>query len=167
MLETDGTLPNGICFRVKGRITSEHFFDELKRIDKIDAETVFQRGEQTVTEFPETLLLEFAMHDLPCTASLKPDGQRVYLTRAMVSEFRLSLFWKHGVELRPLTGFKPLEVIVRPVAPYNPEAKDLPEKFIWFYSLSIPSAGVPLTDSLVMIIRAEDGRVAARVAARL
>ena len=167
MLETDGTLPNGICFRLKGRVNSGHFFDDLKRIDKIGADTIFQRGTQTLTEFPAKLLLEFTLYDEPCSSKLQPTGSRIYLTRAMVSEFRLSLFWKRGVELRPLTGYLPVDFSVRPIAPYDPEAKDLPERLEWYYALGLPSAGVPLTDSLVMIIRDGEGHVAARVAARL
>jgi hypothetical protein len=40
-------------------------------------------------------------------------------------------------------------------------------RFQWFLRFTIPSAGVPLTDRLVLIIRTADGRTAARVAARL
>jgi hypothetical protein len=37
----------------------------------------------------------------------------------------------------------------------------------WDYELDVPSAGIPLTDSLVLIVRRDDGRIAARVAARM
>jgi hypothetical protein len=43
----------------------------------------------------------------------------------------------------------------------------LPKRFIWSYEFGIPGAGVPLTDSLVLIFRTADGHIAARVAARL
>jgi hypothetical protein len=166
-LETDGTLANGICFRVAGRVTSGHFFDDLKRIDDKGADTVFRRGKETVTQFPGQLLLSFTIYDLPCGTKLKDTGTRTYLTREIVSDLHLSLFWKHGLELRPLTGFKPVGFSVRPLFPFNTEAQDLPERLEWFYELSVPSAGVPLTDSLVLIIRSADDHVAARVAARM
>jgi hypothetical protein len=166
-LETDGSLPNGICFRVKGRVSSGHFFDNLKRIDGVGVDTVFRRGDEAVTEFPADILLEFTLFDMPCNGKLQVTGTRTYLTRAMVGEFRLSLFWKRGLELRPLGAYTPVNFSVRPIFPYNTDATDLPERLEWNYALAIPSAGVPLTDSLVMVIRTADGHVAARVAARL
>jgi hypothetical protein len=166
-LETDGTLANGICFRLMGHVTSGHFFDDLKRIDDKGAETVFRRGKETVTQFPGQLLLSFTIYDLPCSTKLKEAGTRTYLTREIVSNLHLSLFWKRGVELRPLTGFKPVGFSVRPIFPFNTGAQDLPERLEWFYELTVPSEGVPLTDSLVLIVRTPDDHVAARVAARM
>jgi hypothetical protein len=166
-LETDGSLASGICFRVAGRVTSGQFFDDLKRIDDKGVDTVFRRGKDTVTLFPGQLLLSFTIFDMPCLSRLKQTGSRTYLTRAIVSDLRLSLFWKRGLELRPLTDFQPVGFSVRPIFPYNRDAADLPEKLEWFYELAVSSAGVPLTDSLVLVIRDPDGHVAARVAARL
>ncbi|HZC65701.1 MAG TPA: hypothetical protein VE545_03950 [Candidatus Dormibacteraeota bacterium] len=166
-LETDGSLSGGTCFRVSGRVTANHFFDDLKRIDKKDAETVFQRGKETVTAFPKVLLLQFALYDFPCSAKLRETGTRKYLTRAIVSELRLSLYWKHGLELRPLTNYTPVAFTIRPIYPLDLQAKDLPERLEWDYQLAIPSEGVPLTDSLVLIIRTPEEKTAARVAARM
>jgi hypothetical protein len=166
-LETDGSLSSSTCFRVSGRVTANHFFDDLKRIDKKGAETVFQRGKETVTEFPKLLLLQFALYDFPCSPKLQQTGTRKYLTRAIVSELRLSLYWKHGLELRPLTNYTPVAFTVRPIYPLDLQAKDLPERLEWDYQLAIPSEGVPLTDSLVLIIRTPEEKTAARVAARM
>jgi hypothetical protein len=166
-LETDGSISSNTCFRVSGRVTANHFFDDLKRIDKKDAETIFQRGKETVTEFPKVLLLQFALYDFPCSPKLQETGTRKYLTRAIVSELRLSLYWKHGLELRPLTNYTPVAFTIRPIYPLDLEAKDLPERLEWNYQLAIPSEGVPLTDSLVLIIRTPEEKTAARVAARM
>jgi hypothetical protein len=46
-------------------------------------------------------------------------------------------------------------------------ATELPKRFEWSYQLAVPSKDVPLTDSLVLVFRTADGRIAARVAARL
>jgi hypothetical protein len=166
-LETEGSISSNTCFRVSGRVTANHFFDDLKRIDRKDAETVFQRGKETVTEFPKVLLLQFALYDFPCSTKLQETGTRKYLTRAIVSELRLSLYWKHGLELRPLTNYTPVAFTIRPIYPFDMEAKDLPERLEWNYQLAIPSEGVPLTDSLVLIIRTPEEKTAARVAARM
>jgi hypothetical protein len=57
---------------------------------------------------------------------------------------------------------------VEPIPPYATElTHELPKRFQWAYELDIPSAGIPLSDSLVLILRNADGRIAARVAARL
>jgi len=47
------------------------------------------------------------------------------------------------------------------------QAHGLPEKFEWSYEYSVPSAGVPLSDSLVLVLRDGENRIVARVAARL
>jgi hypothetical protein len=70
--------------------------------------------------------------------------------------------------LRPAENVKVKLFSVEPVAPYATElAAELPKRFQWAYELDIPSAGIPLSDSLVLILRREDGRIAARVAARM
>ena len=57
---------------------------------------------------------------------------------------------------------------IRRVLPYAVEsASQLPEKYEWWFEFDLPSAGVPATDSLVVILRTPDDRIAARVAARM
>jgi hypothetical protein len=51
--------------------------------------------------------------------------------------------------------------------PAQAQARGLPEKLEWSYEYSVPSGGVPLTDSLVLVLRDENNRIVARVAARL
>ena len=46
-------------------------------------------------------------------------------------------------------------------------AAELPERFEWEFEFDVPSDGVPVTDSLVVILRAPDGHIAARAAARM
>jgi hypothetical protein len=166
-LETDGSLSENTCFRLAGHIVDKGFFDNLKRIDD-DHGTRYLRAKEIVTEFPEQLKLIFVIHDMPCP-SLVPDPKgREYLTREMMSKLHLSLFWKRGVDLRPAENVKVKLFSVEPVAPYATElAAELPKRFQWAYELDIPSAGIPLSDSLVLILRREDGRIAARVAARM
>jgi hypothetical protein len=166
-LETDGNLAENVCFRLAGRVVAKDFFEDLKRVDD-DQGTQFLRGKQAVTDYPELIKLIFIIRDLPCSAELKSAPHRQYITREMMSKLKLSLFWKRGVDLRPVEDFKVVFARVKPVAPFAWElAKELPEKLEWAYEIDIPSAGIPLTDGLVLIFRHEDGRIAARVAARL
>ena len=164
---TDGSLPNGVCFRVNGEVNAGDFFDNLKRVDD-EHGTVFLRGTKTVSEFPRALDVSFAIHDRPCTPGLHEIAPRTYLSREMMSHLQLSIYWKHGVDLRPVKDVMEVEARVERVAPYAKElAAELPQRFEWSYQLAVPSGGVPLTDSLVFVFRAAGERIAARVAARL
>jgi hypothetical protein len=168
MLETDGSLPDGPCFRIKGRVTAPNFFDNLKRIDRDDSGTVFRRGSETLTQFPDQVVLAFIVYDHPCPTQLQHSAEHTYLTRPLMSSLHLYLHWKHGVELRPINGVQPKYFSVDPILPTAADrAHDLPEKLEWSYEFLVPSAGVPLTDSLVLILRTPDGHIAARVAARM
>ena len=166
-LETDGSLSENTCFRLAGRMVAKDFFDDLRRVDD-DGGTAFLRGKEPVTEFPERVRVFFVIRDHPCPSQLHDITGRVYLTREMMSKLRLSLFWKRGVELRPVEDFRLSSFNVKPIPPFATElAAELPERLQWSYELDIGSADVPLTDGLVLIFRREDGRIAARVAARL
>jgi hypothetical protein len=167
LFETDGSLPNGVCFRVSGNVTSPEFFDNLKRIDDGHG-TVFRRGLEDVTQFPDQLLLSFFIHDESCTPGLQQVGTHMYLTREMVGSMQLSLYWKRGVDLRQVKNIREVRASVERIAPYAASlAAELPPRFEWSYQLLAPSTGVPLTDSLVFVFRTVEGRIAARVAARL
>jgi hypothetical protein len=167
IFETDGSLPNGVCFRVAGEMNAGEFFDHLKRIDD-ERGTVFRRGPETVSHFPEALAVVFAIHDQPCKPGLREIEPRAYLTREMMSHLELSIYWKHGVDLSPVKEVTKVDARVERVTPFAAAlAAELPQRFEWFYQLAVPSAGVPLTDSLVFVFRTVDGRIAARVAARL
>jgi hypothetical protein len=163
----DGGIPNGPCFRINGRVTSAGFFNELKSYDSGDG-TVFRLGTNEVTQFPDKVLLSLTIRDQPCSTSLQPVGTGVYLTPENMGSLRLSLYWKHGVDLRPAGKIAVVHFSVDPIEPYAKElAAELPKRYLWSYELGVPAGGVPLTDSLVLIFRTSDGHIAARVAARL
>ena len=164
--QTDGSLPNGVCFRISGNMNSNGFFEGLKRIDTKQG-TIFQRGTETVTNFPDTVTVSFAIRDF-CPAAVQEAGTRPYMTQKMVDDLRLSIYWKHGVELRPVKGVKKVEARVDRIAPYATTlAAELAPRYEWSYELEVPSAGVSIMDSLAFVFRTPDGRIAARVAARL
>jgi hypothetical protein len=85
-----------------------------------------------------------------------------------MSSLKLSLYWKQGVDLSPVGKINLARFSVDPIEPYAASlAAELPKRYTWSYELVIPSADIPLTDSLVLIFRTLDGHLAARVAARL
>jgi hypothetical protein len=167
VFQTDGSAPGGACFRLSGRLTAPQFFDNLKRIDE-DGGTQYRRGTEVVTEFPDQLILSFVIRDFPCSNQLQQTGSRTYLTRALVSSMHLHLYWKRGIHLRPIEKVSEEHFSVERVVPYATElSEQLPERLEWFHQFAVSSSGVPLTDDLVLVLRGPDGRIAARVAARL
>jgi len=165
--ETDGTLPNGVCFRVSGRMTAQDFFDDMKRIDTQDG-TVFRRGDKPVTQFPETVDIRFSIHDQLCPGGIQQIGTRTYMTEEMMHNLRLSIYWKHGVDLHAAKDIKVSSARVDQLQPYAKSlAAELPPRYEWSYEMVIASSGVSLSDSLCFVFRTPDGRIAARVAARL
>jgi len=164
---TDGSLPNGVCFRVSGNLDAPDFFLNLKRIND-EKGTIFRRGTETVTHFPDELFLSLDIHDLPCTPGLRETESRTYLTPEMIRTLEVSFYWKRGVDLRPAKNITELHSAVEPIVPYASNlTSQLPKRFEWSYQVAVPSKDVPLTDSLVLVFRTTDGRIAARVAARL
>lgn len=164
---TEGSLSELTCFRLDGRVAASGFFDDFKRIDDENG-TAYRSGKETVTEFPEELRVSFVMFDTPCKSQELQPGPRRYLTQEMMKSLRFSFYWKRGIELRHIENLKPPAATAEPIEPFNTESKEeLPKRYRWILEFHIPSAGVPLTDRLVLIIRTADGRRAARVAARL
>lgn len=163
----EGGIPSGPCFRINGRITSADFFNTLKSYGS-EAGTIFRMGTNEVTQFPEKLLLSLTIRDQPCAIGLEPVGTGAYLTKEVMNSLKLSLYWKHGVDLRPAGKISVLQLTADPIAPYATDlAAELPKRYLWSYELGVPAGGVPLTDSLVLIFRTPDGHIAARLAARL
>lgn len=163
----DGGIPDGPCFRINGRITSADFFNQLKSYDSGDG-TIFRLGTNEVTQFPDKLLLSLTIRDQPCSTGLQPVGTGAYLTQETMSSLKLSLYWKHGVDLRSAGKIALVQLSVEPIQPYATNlAAELPKRYLWSYELGIPAGGVPLTDSLVLIFRTTDGHIVARIAARL
>jgi len=165
-LETDGALPGGACFRVKGRVDAPEFFVNLRREDTRSG-TLYRRGNDVITNFPEQLQLRLMIFDMPCDSTLKHIGSRVYLTDEMIRSLRLSFYWKRGLEMRPARGVTAGRLEVSPVETYYRGPDPPPQRYEWLIDFDVPSDGVPLTDSLVLVLRTPDRHIVARTAARL
>lgn len=166
---TDGSFPPGPCFRIVGRVTAPNYFDDLKRIDT-DTTSEIRRGKEIIKEFPPKLHLAFLMYDFPCDNQLQNagTGNHMYLTKAMVSTLRLSFYWKHGMAMRPATGIVAGHYETRRIMPYASNlSADLPERYEWEFEFDLPSAGVPVMDSLVLVVWDAGGHIVARGAARM
>ena len=102
-----------------------------------------------------------------CDQTVKRDGVRVYLTDEMIRSLRLSFFWKRGVQMRPARGVAAGKLEISPAATYYQGPDPPPQRFEWLINFDVPSQGVPLTDSLVLVLRTPDHHIVARTAARL
>jgi len=164
---TEGHLESGSCFKLSGGMTAPDFFDGLRRVDT-DEGTTYLLNDKPVTEFPDELLLTMHLLDYPCSRDLKDTAVRPPLTPEIISALRLHFYWKHGVALRPVDSSKRTNASVTRLVPFATQADDeLAPRFQWNYTFTIQSAGVPLTNDLVLIIESEDHKIAARTAARL
>jgi hypothetical protein len=105
--------------------------------------------------------------DMPCDPKRQRPGERVYLTDEMIRTLRLSFYWKRGLEMRPARGVAAGRLEVSPVATYYRGPDPPPQRYEWLIDFDVPSEGVPLTDSLVLVLRTPDHRIVARTAARL
>jgi hypothetical protein len=167
LFATEGGLSEQTCFRLDGSVTAPRFFDDFKRIDDENG-TKYQSGKEMMTEFPEELHVSFAIFDIPCKSQMLQPSPRRYLTQEMMKSLRFSFYWKRGIELRRIGNPKPEGATAELLEPSNMESKEeLPKRYRWIVEYTIPGAGVPLTDRLVLIISTLDGQRAARVAARL
>lgn len=164
---TDGNVPDGPCFRLTGRLTSDNFFTNLRRVDA-NGGTLFRRGNDVITEFPDKMHLNFVIYDFPCGYGLQQAGTRTFLTSAIVSKFRIRFSWKRGMEMRPAHEIVMNKVEHRPIPAFPGEVNEhSPVLYEWWFDFDVPSKGVPLTDSLVVVICTPDGRILARVAGRM
>ncbi len=121
-----------------------------------------------MTEFPAELRVSLLLLDFPCPAQAEQYGPRRYLTKEMMRTLRFSFYWKRELELRHIDNIKQASATAEPVEPYNTQStEELAKRYRWHLDFTVPSAGVPLTDRVVLIIRTQEGRTAARVAARL
>jgi len=164
--ETDGAIPGGACFRLKLKLDAQDFFENLRREDTRSG-TLYRRGNDIVTHFPKQLQVSLSIADFPRDLRLHHVGARVYLTDEIVGTLRLGFYWKRGLELRPVKGIEPKAFEVSPIENYARAADSPRQRHEWQMDFEVPSDGVPLTDSLVLVLRTPDQRIAARTAARL
>ena len=166
---TDGHLPNGSCFRLSGQMNAPDFFDGLRRLDSEEGTSYYLRS-QPVTEYPGEVQIVIRLLDFPCTLDLKDTLVRPPITRETMATLRLNFYWKQGVHMRPVEDTKRTSAEVRRIGTFaaGPAADDeLAPRYEWSYAFTVNSENVPLTNDLVLIITGEDGKIAARVAARL
>jgi hypothetical protein len=164
---TDGGIPGGPCMRISGDITAPDFFIGLTRIST-PVGFEFRRGKELVTEFPQELTLHLQIRDMPCMGSFVAGAPRRFLTQQIVGALALRFYWKRGFALRSLKTVTRTNATALRLSPIvNMDTGDPVDRFVWRFEFAVPSAGVPLTDHLVIVLRTPEGKLVARVSARL
>ena len=167
LMVTDGAVQDGPCFHLFGRLTADEFFTNLRRVDTTTG-TLYKRGNVVITEFPEVMNLSIVLFDRPCSDGLEVTGSPTFLSKAVIGSFHLGFSWKRGMAMRPVHGVSLKSADAQLVSPYAEQlAEKLPKKYEWIFQFSVPGKGIPVTDSLVLVIYSADGHIVARVAARL
>lgn len=165
---TDGHLPNGSCFRLQGQMVAPDFFEGLRRVDTDQGSSYLLR-DKLVTQYPEQVQVVLHLLDFPCSPNVKDTAARPPLTRELMSTLRLNFAWKNGLHMRPVEEAKRIAADIQRMGSYvkGAAAQELAPRFEWNYAFTVNTAGVPLTDDLVLVIENPDHSIAARVSARL
>jgi len=163
---TEGSIGPTVCFRFGGLLQSRQEIYGLKRSETAKG-PVFLLGDTEVTEFPEWIFLEVWLRQEACPKQKGKQRQQQELSAEILKEVNLELAWKSGLHERPVEEmrFKGFETL--------PDRKSISLSLFpdiaaatWRGVISVKSAGVPLTDSLVIVLRTKEGDIAARTSAR-
>jgi hypothetical protein len=163
---TEGTLGPNICFLFGGLLQSRQEIYGLKKEDT-DAGAVFLLGEKKVTSFPEWIYLEVWLRQRSCSEGTdKKKRNEPVLSPEMVNQMQLELYWRSEGNLRPVEevrfhGFETLPE-VKSSALLSPGI----DGTNWRGVIAVKCTGIPLTNSLVIVLRASDTAIAARTATR-
>jgi hypothetical protein len=130
---------------------SGDFFKELREHKTTNGIEFRAKKPKTIyVNFPDELLVDVVAHPHKCTAEMPPPDYAAGLMEAPSFE----LAWKRGNETRP-------------VALFATEEHHHPLGFGWSYLLKVPSANIPLTDSLVIDVSLRKGLCHTRLIANL
>lgn len=127
------------------------FFKELQPHRTHNGIEFRKKGEKTMyANFPDQLLVDVEAHPLKCTAEMTPPDYAAGLMEGPSFE----LAWKRGDETRPVSLLATQE-------------HHHPLGLGWSYVLTLPSATVPLTDSLLIDVSLRHGLCRTHLTANL
>ena len=147
------------CLSVDGAVTSENFFDDLKRID-VGGQLEYRKSGRVVTKYPESVTTSIRIISDRCRASISTSPSELFRDGAYAVKFTVE--WKDGLQLRPAVlspvaahcvGYSTITVLGRPPVP-SIECQ-----------LTVDSRGVPLANHLIVSIHTADGTRLTRLSA--
>jgi hypothetical protein len=128
-----------VWFRVL--FISDDFFKDLQAHKTPNGIEFRKKKDKTIyTNFPDQLLVDLEAFPNKCTAEMTPPDY----ASGLMEQPSFELAWKAGQDKRP-------------VALLSTQEHHNPLSFRWSYALTVRSASVPLTDSLVIDVSLRNG----------
>jgi hypothetical protein len=161
-LGSDSIHAGDMCLMVGGTAESGDFFKGL-RSGQTREGRIFQKGSARITSFPEKLSIEIDAGFDGCTGKGPRTCDRCdfRFDSEFMRSLRFEAYWKRGLDMR--------KAII--IAESRDQSYDLVQYSeageFWKYRLSVRSETVPLTDVLVVVILAPDGRTVSRLSGKL
>jgi hypothetical protein len=155
-----------ICLILSGYVGAGDFFDHI-RARKTPRGIEFRKGAQPVETFPKSVTIRVIAELGTCTLRERmAEGGSVSSSKVRLDEnFMQSIdfagSWKHGFDDRP-AELGPMAEGRMPDPLPVPSYRDW-----WEYEFKVRSQGVSLNDALVIIMQSPDGKMIARLSARL
>jgi hypothetical protein len=161
-LGSDSIHAGDSCLMLGATAESGDFFKGLRSRDTPNGR-IFQKASARITSFPENLSVEIHAGFDSCAGKGAQTCDRCdfrFNTEFMRS-LRFEIYWKRGLDMRNAIVTAESRDQSYDLAQYS-EAGEL-----WKYHVSVRSENVPLTDVLVVVILAPDGRIVSRLSGKL
>jgi len=138
------------------------FFKGLQTREGRDGRT-FQKRRRIVKSFPERMTVKIDVGFDRCVGKGVEECDRcnLRLDDEFVSSLEFEAYWKHGFDM------KKADIDVVSIEQSNDLARVSPTAKLWKYELTVKSENIPLSDVLVVVILAKDGRIVSRLSGRL
>jgi hypothetical protein len=147
-----------MCVMLGGRAVAEDFFKGLQA-HKSGERRTFKRHGKIVRFFPAQVIVKIEAGVAPCTgkSTLACDRCDFRFDDEFMKSLQFDAFWKRGFDQRKAA----LGVLS------EEESDDLaPTAKLWEYEFSVNSKDVPLTESLLVVLHAPDGRIVSRLSGK-
>ena len=142
-----------MCIILGARAVAEDFFNGLE-VHKSGGRRTFKRQGKIFKFFPAKLIVKIEAAVAPCTGkiTLACDRCEFRFDDEFMKSVKIDAFWKRGFDQQTAEISNLSEV----------EAHAMSAKR-WEYKFSVKSKNVPLTESLLIVLHAPDGRIVSRL----
>jgi hypothetical protein len=144
-----------------GTAESGDFFQGLRGRDTRKGR-IFQKALARITSYPEKLSVEIDAGFDRCTGkgAQSCDRCEFRFDSEFMRSLRFEAYWKRGLRMRTATIITDSRDQSYDLARYSQAGE------FWKYQLAVRSENVPLTDVLVIVILAADGRIVSRLSGK-
>jgi hypothetical protein len=159
---SDSIHAGDVCLMLGGTAESGDFFKGLRSRDTGKGR-IFQKASARITSFPEKLSVEIDAGFDRCTGKGPQSCDRCdfRFDSEFMRSLRFEADWKRGLDMRPATIVTDSRDQSYDLAQYSQAGE------FWKYQLAVRSENAPLTDVLVIVILATDGRIVSRLSGKL